>query len=182
MILLVPKGTPIFILIIAVLIGLTGYFAFQNNKLQKETEETTASPKTSAQISSASTSPNAKSAPTRKDIEKSIETNVNTQNYEDLLSLMAKPTVNFTIYASECCQPQTPQEAIDQLKYIDEGAPLFFDQTTDTVKNLKAKNPTLTNTFIGISKDKEHLAAFTLDNQNNISKIEVSVSWKLYEQ
>lgn len=177
------KGTPIFIVIIVVLIGLTGYFAFQNNKLQRETTEPSSSPQaSSAQISNSSSSPAAKSQPTRKDTEKSIETNVNTQNYEGLINLMTKPTVNFTIYASECCQPQTPQEAIDQLKYVDEGTPFLFDQTTNTVKNLKAKNPNLANTYIGISKSKEHMIAFTIDKDNMISKIEVSVTWKLYEQ
>lgn len=178
-----PKGTPLFLVIIVVLVGLTGYFAYQNNKLQKETVGMQASSQASSiATTNSSASPNAKSAPTRKEIEKTIETNTNTQNYEGLKELMTIPTVNFTIYASECCQPQTPQEAIDQIKYIDDGAPFFFDQTTDIVKNLKAKNPSLANTYIGVSKDQEHMVAFTLDNQNQITKIEVSVSWKLYEQ
>lgn len=82
--------------------------------------------------------------------------------------------------SSECCEPQTPDEAVVQLSYINDGIPLDFNQQLETIKNLKNKNPQLADAFIGVSKTTEHLAAFYLDSQNRISAIQLSVSWKLY--
>lgn len=95
---------------------------------------------------------------------------------------MTTPTITFIIMSTECCQPQTPQEAITQLSYIEEGIPMDFNQENETIKNLKAKNSRLTDAYVGISQSKEHLIAFTIDQQNKISAVEVSVSWQLYEQ
>lgn len=57
-----------------------------------------------------------------------------------------------------------------------------FNQENETIKNLKAKNPRLAGAYVGISQSKEHLVALTINQQNKISQVEVSVSWKLYEQ
>ena len=73
-----------------------------------------------------------------------------------------------------------PVEAVDQMSYIKNGIPMDFDQTNPIIVSLKSKNPQLAETFIGLSKNDEHLAAFTLDTQNKISAIQLSVSWKLY--
>lgn len=92
---------------------------------------------------------------------------------------MADP-LQVILQATECCGPKTPQEAVDQMTYIDEGVPFNFDQNNETIKNLKAKNQELEGRFIGISQAKEHLVAFGLDNENKIADIRLSVSWKLF--
>jgi len=95
---------------------------------------------------------------------------------------MLTPKIDFSLMSSECCEPMTPQEASDQLSYIDKGIPLDFNQEADLVKNLKEKNSQLADTFIGISKNGEQLAAFTIDSQNKISAIQLAVTYKLYNQ
>ncbi len=95
---------------------------------------------------------------------------------------MTKPKVNFIIMSSSCCEPKTTQEAVDSLSYINEGIPFDFNQNTTLVKTLKSKNDRLTNAYIGLSKTKEHLVAFTINDKNQISQAEVSISYKLYNQ
>lgn len=91
--------------------------------------------------------------------------------------------VNVSLYATECCQPMSPQDAIEQLSYINEGIPFTFDQKNKDILNLKAKNPQLAVAFVGISQTKEHLLAFTIDELTyKITGIEMSVSWKLYNK
>lgn len=92
-------------------------------------------------------------------------------------------TVNVLLYATDCCQPQNKQSAISQLSYINEGLPITFDQKNTTIVNLKAKNPQLADTYMGISQTKEHMIAYTIDPQTaKITDIQMSVSWKLYNQ
>lgn len=95
---------------------------------------------------------------------------------------MQKPKVNFIIMSSSCCEPKTPDEAVANLDYVKEGVPFDFNQNSTLVKNLKSKNDRLKDAYIGISKSKEHLVAFTLDFANQITQVEVSISYKLYNQ
>lgn len=88
--------------------------------------------------------------------------------------------VNLILQATECCGPRTPDEAVNQMSYINEGIPFDFNQESETTKSLKAKNPELAEKYIGISTGTEHLIAFGINNQNKISDIRISVSWKLF--
>lgn len=180
----------VLILIIFTLLGIVAYSVFQNQKLIKTLTNSSATPKTSYSSPSAesqsSASPSPKTTPTPTmtiaGLQENIEAAVNSKNYAAIASYVTKPKVNFSLMSSECCQPQTPDEAASQMNYITEGVPMDFNQESVVVKNLKAKNPQLANTFIGISKAQEHSAAFTIDSNNKISAIQLSVSWKLYEQ
>ena len=96
-----------------------------------------------------------------------------------MASYMTNP-VHVILQATECCGEQTPDEAIAQASYVEPGVPFNFDQGNETIKNLKAKNPELAGTFIGISQNMEHLIAFTTNSQNKITQIRFSVSWKLF--
>lgn len=174
-----------FILLIAALVVGLGYFIFQNQKLIK----TLASPSPSAQKAQVeSPSPNKSPSPsptpslTKQQLEENIKDAINSKNFAALEGYMTTPSVNFIIMSSECCQPQSPQDAITQLDYIKDGTPMDFNQQNETIKNLKAKNSRLANAYVGISQSAEHLVAFTTSSQNKISQVEVSVSWKLYEQ
>jgi len=91
--------------------------------------------------------------------------------------------VPFILYATDCCQLMTPKEVVIQMDYINEGMPFTFDQKNPTILNLKAKNPQFSDTFIGISQTQQQAAIFTINTKTNlIESIQLSVSWKLYNQ
>lgn len=174
----------VFIILTISLVGILGYFIFQNQKLIKTLSSPTPTPEAATESPKLSPSPSPSASPTlsKSQLQDNIKDAINSKNFAALEGYMTTPTVNFIIMSSECCQPQTPQEAIDQLAYIDDGIPMDFNQESDTVKNLKAKNSRLSSAYVGISQTKEHLIALTLNAQNKISAVEVSVSWKLYDQ
>lgn len=172
------------IIIIILLAGL-GYFIFQNQKLAKRLAS---SPSPTVQpISSPQETPptNSQPSPSAKltflEISENIKDGVNSRDFAALRTYMTDP-ITVILQATECCGPKTPDEAVSQMSYIKEGVPFNFNQNSDLVKNLKAKNPELDAKFIGVSQDKEHLIAFGLNSQNRISDIRMSVSWKLFNQ
>lgn len=170
--------------IVIILIATAGFLAFQNRQLSKNLAKELPSPVSSPESPSptppVSPSPTPSPELTIAQVQENIEASLNSGNTAALLSYMAKPKVNFSLMSTECCQPQTPDEAVAQMNYASEGTPFDFNQTSDIVKTLKSKNPQLAGTFIGISKNKEHLAAFTINSQNRIEGIQLSISWKLY--
>ena len=108
-----------------------------------------------------------------------IKTNINAKNYQGLVPYMTNQ-VSRILQATECCGPEPREATVSQMSYIEEGIPFNFDQEQELVKNLKSKNPELTNQFIGVSINKEHLVAFTINRENKISEVRMSVSWKLF--
>ncbi|OGD84218.1 hypothetical protein A2165_03590 [Candidatus Curtissbacteria bacterium RBG_13_40_7] len=115
-----------------------------------------------------------------------IKNNINAKNYQGLIPYMTNK-VNVSLQATECCGEKTPDEAVSQMSYIDEGIPLDFDQSSELIRNLKSKNPLLSDKFIGVSTTnigasttKEYLIAFTINNQDKISEVLMAVSWKLF--
>jgi len=173
----------ILIALVSVLLAGAGYLIFQNQqligKLTKQTttpSPTATEPPTPPQLSpTQSPSPAFSLALTQN----AIKTNINAKNYQGLTAYMTNP-VNVILQASECCGPKTPAEAIDQMSYINTGVPFDFDQQLSTIKNLKAKNPQLSDKFIGISMGSEYLVSFGINSENKISDILMSVSWKLF--
>lgn len=164
--------------VVIILFAALGYFIFQNQKLINKLATQTSSPSPSTP----SVSPQPSPQKTAAEVQENIEAAVNSRNLAALATYMTKPKVNFSLMSSECCEPMTPDEAVAQMSYIDEGVPMDFDQNNPTIKNLKTKNSQLAGSFIGISIGKEHLAAFSLNSENRISAIQLSVSWKLYNQ
>ena len=176
------------ILLVLILAG-AGYLIFQNQKLIKQFagQNASLSPVSSPQVSpESSISPSPSPSPSPKhsvlEVQENIEAAINSQNTQALVGYMQKPKVNFIIMSSSCCEPMTPDDAVFQLDYAKEGVPFDFNQNTTLVKNLKSKNERLANAYIGISKSKEYLVAFTLNSDNQITQVEVSVSYKLYDQ
>lgn len=178
------------IAIIILLISSVGYFIFQNQKVLKELSKAADAQKTQSQQaptatasaqSAASQQPTPSPALTQIGTQSAIKSHINSKDYMGLIPYMTAPKINFSLMSSECCEPQTAQQAAEQMKYIDAGIPFDFNQQNPTIQNLKAKNPELSKTFIGISTAGEQSAVFTIDAQNKISAIQLSVSWKLYQ-
>ena|SRR3989344_497911 len=177
---------PALAVIILILIAGLGYFIFQNQILVKKLAgppTPTPTPTTSSAIATPKVSP--KQSPTSKltikELRANIEASVNSGNFAALPSHMTNP-VEVILQATECCGPLSPAESENQMSYIEAGAPFDFGQTNNTIVNLKAKNSELAGKFIGISKNSEHLIAFGINNQNQITDIRMSVSWKLFNQ
>lgn len=160
-----------------------GYLLFQNQKLINLLSGASPPPlaqETSQNMAIASPEPSVLPPPmTLASLQENIEAAVNSRNTQAMASYMTNP-VHVILQATECCGEMTPDEAIAQASYVEPGVPFNFDQEDATIKNLKLKNPELANTFIGISNNMEHLAAFTINNQNKIAQIRFSVSWKLF--
>ncbi len=178
--------TTLLVVIVLILVAGGGYLIFQNQKLIKQLSKQEPSPSqaslaTSPQPSIVS-SPSPSPKLTLKNIQDNIQAAINSKNYQALVGYMQKPTVNFIIMSSSCCEPATPDEAATKLDYVKDGVPFDFNQNTTLVKTLKSKNERLTNAYIGIGQTKEQLVAFTLDSNNQITQIEVSISYKLYNQ
>lgn len=178
-----PLLAAILVVCIILIAGL-GYFIFQNQKLLKQlapspqnTPYTQNAPKQAQ-----NPSPEPVKKLTLKDIEAQIEASLNSKNYQALTSYMVKPKINFTLMSTECCQPMTSDEAASQMSYVSGGEPFTFNQQNPSILNLKAKNPQLSAAFIGLSENGEQLAAFTIDADNKISAIQLSVSYMLYTQ
>lgn len=173
------------VLIVALLILLTGagYLIFKNQKvIPKSSISTPSSNPTPASLTaspSVSVTPSPAPILTLALTQNAIKTNVNAQNYQGLISYMANQ-VSRILQATECCGPEPRESTVSQMSYIDEGIPFNFDQEQELVKNLKSKNPELADKFIGISINKEHLIAFTINSENKISEVRMSVSWKLF--
>lgn len=112
--------------------------------------------------------------------ENAIKTNVNSGNFVGLIPYATRPTVSYTLMSSECCEPQDPQTLAQNLEPLKAALPLNFNQNSENIKNLKAKNSQLSEAFIGISTKGEELTAFYINDQNQISGVQRSVTWKLY--
>ena len=165
-----------------ILASAVGFLIFQNHKLINKLSQASPSPSPQDTIQKPQESP--QSTPSSKpmtlfQLQENIKASVNSKNTQAMASFMTNP-VHVILQATECCGEQTPDEAVAQASYVEPGVPFNFDQQNETIKNLKAKNPELANTFVGISQNLEHLIAFTTNNQNKISQIRFSVSWKLF--
>lgn len=174
----------VLVIILVFLLAGAAYLIFQNQKIIRQFENPSPSPVSTPLIPS-TVNPSTPVSPSQVPIltlaltQNAIKTNINAKNYQGLIPYMTNP-VSVTLQATECCGPKTPQEAISQLSYLDEGIPFNFDQESDVIKNLKSKNPELANRFLGISINKEHLVAFTINSENKISEVRMAVSWKLF--
>lgn len=174
------------IVVILLLVGGLGFFILQNQKLigqlsnESDTlqEPQTQTPaKTAIPTQTSSPSP----AMTLAALKENIQDAVNSENTQALGTYMTSPKVNFSLMSTECCEPQTPNEAVAQMDYINDGLPLDFNQNNPIIKNIKAKKPQFADSYIGVSKTGEQTAIFTIDANNKISDIQLSVSYTFYD-
>lgn len=175
----------ILIVIVVLLVAALVYFIFQNQRLigKLSSSPSPISQVAASPIDSPTISPKISPSPqiTKEQLQENIKASVNSGNFAALASYMTDP-VEVILQATECCGPLSPKEAESQMDYINNGKPFNFDQNSLTISNLKAKNAELAGKFIGISQNTEHLIAFGINNQNQITDIRMSVSWKLYNQ
>lgn len=174
----------ILVLLVVVLIAAVGYLIYQNQKLLKD-KLSQASPTASPIISPSpedfmTVSPSPFPKLTLSEIQENTKDGVNSRNYQALASYMTGPTVSVILQATECCGELSQMEAVEQMSYINDGVPFDFNQEAALIKNLKSKNPELSGKYIGISKGSEYLVAFEINDQNKISAVRMSVSWKLF--
>src|SRR3989344_1590248 len=165
-----------------ILAAAAGYLLFQNQKLTNQLTQTSPSPTPKETVQKPQESP--QSTPSSKQmtlfqLQENIKASVNSKNTQAMKSFMTNP-VHVILQATECCGEQTPDEAVAQARYVEPGVPFNFDQQNETIKNLKAKNPELAGTFIGISQNMEHLISFTTNSQNKSTQIRFAVSCKLF--
>ena len=175
----------ILICLVIIFVAGIGYLIFQNQRLlSRQTSQEPSIVPSSMPSPVASNTPLTTVPPSGalsiSQVQENIEASINSKNFATLASYMTKPKVNFSLMSSECCPPMTPDEVVKQLSYINDGIPFDFNQENSTIKNLKSKNPKLADAYIGISKNKEQLAAFWLNVQNRITDIQLAVTWKLY--
>lgn len=180
------KTAAALIVIIFLLLLSAGLLFYQNRKLVKNTpspQPTTVTQTIADSKEVSQPSPSSSPSPklTLKLLQENISAGLNSQNYQALSTYMTNP-VNLSLMSTECCQPQTPDEAAKQLEYVKDAEPFDFNQQNPIIKNLKSKNSQLAQAFIGLSTGGEKLAAFTIDTNNKISAIQLSISYKLYTQ
>lgn len=178
--------------ITTILILIVGYLVYQNQKLINEFVKASPSPSPLASASPGSSGNQEPSvSPLNRLVtsspyltvdltENAIKTNVNAKNYNGLIPYMTTPKVFVVLQATECCGDKTPQEAVEQMSYIEGGIPFDFNQESEKIVNLKIKNSNLEKSYIGISTVNEQLIAFNIDSGSHITNIEMSASWKLY--
>lgn len=91
-------------------------------------------------------------------------------------------TVSVILEATECCGSLSKTEAVGQLDYLkDATSPWNFDQTNDTIKKLKAQEPTKygpDGAFVGIAAN-EYTVSFKFNADNKINAITMAVTYKL---
>ncbi|MFV1917161.1 MAG: hypothetical protein ACC618_01590 [Patescibacteria group bacterium] len=113
------------------------------------------------------------------DLTKVISTAVGNKDYSELERYFTNP-VSVRIEATECCQPQNPTGAIEELAYVESATgPWNFNQQSEIVAALQASYPEhYGGAIIGISQDN-YLVAFQLNEENKISKISMAVDYEL---
>lgn len=168
---------PLLTITIIILLAILGYFIYQNQKLLRSLP-TQSSPIPTATLSPAAIPTASPPSLTTTQLQENIKDSINSQNYAALTTFMTNPVQVF-LRATECCGPQTPSEAESQMSYISAGTPFDFDQNNPTIASLKDKNSELTDHFIGISKNAQHVVAFKITG-SKIEAIWMSVSWKLF--
>ena len=109
-----------------------------------------------------------------------IASAVSAKSYGDLQSMMAEQ-VTVRIEASGCCEPQNPEGAVAQLKYLDAASGTWvFSPTDPTVLQLAAKSPEYwgPEKIVGITDDK-YAVSFGVDAAGKIDTISMAASYEL---
>lgn len=177
---------PAFVLLIVILIGGLGYFILQNQKLIKSLKEPSPSPAVQTQNQKQQESQKQASASpqpqmTAAQLQQNLKDAVNSKNYAAIATYTTTPTVGFSLMSSGCCEPQKPEDVPTQMEYISDGVPMDFNQNNPKIVHIKEKKPEFANSFIGVSESDKHVVVFTIDQQNKVSAIQLSLSYEFYD-
>lgn len=114
-------------------------------------------------------------------VKENIRAAVDTKNYAALEGYMAN-NVSVILEATECCGSLSRADATKQLDYLkDATSPWNFDQSNDTIKKIKAQEPTKygpDSAYVGIAAN-EYTVSFKFDASNKINGITMAVTYKL---
>ena len=172
-----------FVLLFLIVVSASYYIGTQYIQKPTETPKPTVAPTIAEEEVTITTQPTS-GADQVKDLDtvkETIRAVVETQNTQPLLGYMAD-SVSVILEATECCGPVTKAEAVKQLEYLNDAtAPWNFDQTNDTIKQLKAQEPTKygpDSAYVGIAAN-EYTVSFKFDASNKINGITMAVSYKL---
>lgn len=177
-------GAVVAVLILAALGG--AYFLGKGgfNANSPTPQPTTVTQTTSASSPSPTTSSAQTEAPKANSsaVIASIQDGITSKNYAAIGSYMVNP-VSVVLYATECCQPQTPDKAALQLEYLSSATdPWNFADNNPIAAQLRAKSDFFKNaTVIGTSANS-YAVAFTLNADNKISAIALVADYKLITQ
>lgn len=167
-----------FVLLFLIIVGGTFYLGTKYNLLNKV--KPTPTPAEDAEVVITKT-PDEETVEI-KDLDKVQETiraAIDTMNTQALEGYMTD-TVQFTIYASECCGDMTKVEAIKNLEYVKDGDNWNFDQNNETIKKLKEKSEFFgPDAYVGFAQNNENAVAFKFNESNMIDSIAVVASYKL---
>lgn len=112
----------------------------------------------------------------------SITDGVTSKNYAAIASYMLDP-VGVVLYASECCEPQTPDKAAKQLEYLSSGTPPWnFADNNPIAAQLRAKSDYFKNATVIGTASNGMTVGFTLNADNKISAIVLVADYKLITQ
>lgn len=110
-----------------------------------------------------------------------IEASIVSRNYAALEGAMVNP-ISVRLEASECCEPMTPENAVEQLAYLDTAEGTWDFNKEEIISDLAASFPeNYSNAIVGISSDN-YLVAFQLNENNQIIKISLAVDYNLLLQ
>ena len=112
----------------------------------------------------------------------SIIAGVTSKDYAAIASYMVNP-VGVILYASECCEPQTPAKAAQQLDYLSSGTPPWnFTENNPIAAQLRAKSDFFKNATVIGTASNGMTVGFTLNAQNKITDIVLVADYKLITQ
>lgn len=110
--------------------------------------------------------------------EDNLEAVVVSKNYAALEGVMANP-VSVRLEATECCGLLAPEEAVEQMDYLNNATGIWDFSESEITQGLAASYPeNYGNAIIGISSDN-YVVAFQLNQSGQISKISIAANYKL---
>ncbi|GEM_PF-5882610 len=182
------KLTVILLTIIIITVTTLGFFfskskalLYDNQNTEKFDREVSVFPSSSPK--DLSSSPSAAPSPpnlNKAQLETVIRNQINAKNYISLTNYMKTPSVEVTLMSTDCCGSLSPEETATQMGYINNGVPFEFNQNSPEVTNVKKSNAKFNGYFLGVSTKNEQIIGFSINNSNQIEKIEMSQSYKLY--
>ena len=110
--------------------------------------------------------------------EDNLKAAVASKNYAALEGVMANP-VSVRLEATECCGLLAPEEAVEQMDYLNSATGIWDFSESEITQGLAASYPeNYGNAIIGISSDN-YVVAFQLNQSGQISKISIAADYEL---
>ncbi len=110
--------------------------------------------------------------------EDNLKAAVVSKNYAALEGVMANP-VSVRLEATECCGLLAPEEAVEQMEYLNNASGIWDFSESEITQGLAASYPeNYGNAIIGISSDN-YVVGFQQNQSGQISKISIAADYNL---